>query len=322
MTEFFGPVLAVLRANHLDEAIDIVNETGFGLTSGLESLDLREQERWRDEIRAGNLYVNRVTTGAVVQRQPFGGMGKSAFGPGIKAGGPNYVAQLMRFSDRALQDSNDGPVSSPQIETLRARVAEQVCGAGGLPEVDAKCLLAAIASFDLRWRQEFGANHDHVRLVGQDNIRRYLPVAHLRVRVHPDDSPFEIFARVCAAKTAGCGITVSSPPGLDSAAVALLDSWTESWAASIEFVEESDEKLAEIVSSGQTERLRYASRTRVPVAIRRAIGASGIYIADAPVLIEGRIEMLWYLLEQSISDDYHRYGNLGDRIGEERSAVL
>ena len=53
----------------------------------------------------------------------------------------------------------------------------------------------------------------------------------------------------------------------------------------------------------------------------RAIGDSGIYIADAPVLVEGRIELLWYLTEQSVSHDYHRYGNLGTRAGEERRPV-
>ena len=99
LTEFFGPVLAVMRFEKLSEAVALVNQTGFGLTSGLESLDEREWEYWREHIHAGNLYINRVTTGAVVLRQPFGGMGKSVFGPGMKAGGPNYVAQFMDFTD-------------------------------------------------------------------------------------------------------------------------------------------------------------------------------------------------------------------------------
>ena len=90
-TELFGPVLGVMEARDLDDAINLVNATGYGLTSGLESLDDREQELWSSRIRAGNLYINRSTTGAIVLRQPFGGMGKSSVGPGIKAGGPNYV---------------------------------------------------------------------------------------------------------------------------------------------------------------------------------------------------------------------------------------
>ena len=81
MTEFFGPVLAVMRFEKLSEAVALVNQTGYGLTSGLESLDEREWDYWKEHIRAGNLYINRVTTGAVVLRQPFGGMGKSVSAP-------------------------------------------------------------------------------------------------------------------------------------------------------------------------------------------------------------------------------------------------
>ena len=88
-----------LGGDDLDQAIDLVNRTGYGLTSGLESLDGREQAHWKAGIRAGNLYINRVTTGAIVLRQPFGGMGKSALGAGIKAGGPNYVTQFMDFEE-------------------------------------------------------------------------------------------------------------------------------------------------------------------------------------------------------------------------------
>ena len=99
LTELFGPVLGVMPYRDLDEAMEIVHDTGFGLTSGLESLDDREQKRWTSRLQAGNLYLNRPTTGAIVLRQPFGGMGKIAFGPGIKAGGPNDVVPLMKFSD-------------------------------------------------------------------------------------------------------------------------------------------------------------------------------------------------------------------------------
>src|SRR5678815_4695295 len=106
----FGPVLSVMPFTRLDEAISLVNATGYGLTSGLESLDDREIERWRARIRAGNLYINRPTTGAIVLRQPFGGLARSSIGPGMKAGGPNYVAQfldcLLYTSDAADERSS------------------------------------------------------------------------------------------------------------------------------------------------------------------------------------------------------------------------
>jgi RHH-type proline utilization regulon transcriptional repressor/proline dehydrogenase/delta 1-pyrroline-5-carboxylate dehydrogenase len=321
-------VLAVMRADNLDHAIEIANQTGYGLTAGLESLDEREREVWQERIRAGNLYVNRVTTGAIVQRQPFGGVGKSAFGPGIKAGGPSYVAQLMTFEDvpdtGAVETEVTDPALAGLMSALRADPAAGAPGAdvsGILDPGEAERICAAITSYAARKAQEFGVAHDPQRLVGQDNLRRYRPVQALRVRVHAHDDAFEIFARVAAARTVGCRVAVSTPPGLDSKAVALLDALTEPWAAAIEFVEESDAELAEVVRARQTDRLRYARPERVPLAVRRAIGDSGIYVADAPVLIEGRIELLWYVTEQSLSIDYHRYGNLGARADEPRKPV-
>ncbi len=320
MTEFFGPVLAVMRADNLEHAIELVNQTGYGLTSGLESLDEREQEIWREGIRAGNLYINRVTTGAIVQRQPFGGVGKSAFGPGIKAGGPNYVAQLMDFRDReGIERDFSAAVSDPQIDKLREALLTRAQDDAELERV-----LHAIVSYDANHLLEFGAEHDHVELVGQDNIRRYKPVESIRIRVHPDDSSFDVFARACAAKTAGCHITVSQPSELDgpaAAAVKLLDELTDDWGGAIEFVEESDEELAEVVRQQQVDRVRYAAPDRAATAVLKAVGDSGIYIARAPVLLEGRVELLWYVTEQSISNDYHRYGNLGGRSTEERRPV-
>ena len=66
------------------------------------------------------------------------------------------------------------------------------------------------------------------------------------------------------------------------------------------------------------ERIRYAASERVPAVVRAAAAQIGVYLADEPVLAEGRIELLWYLREQSLSYDYHRYGNLGARAGESR----
>jgi RHH-type proline utilization regulon transcriptional repressor/proline dehydrogenase/delta 1-pyrroline-5-carboxylate dehydrogenase len=322
MTEFFGPVLAVLRADNLHHAIEIVNQTGYGLTSGLESLDDREKQEWTARIRAGNLYVNRVTTGAVVQRQPFGGVGKSAFGPGIKAGGPNYVAQLMQFED-VTHTAPKRELANRDLLALAHALASQGSAESVLPHAELERIVGAMRNYDQRHEAEFAVQHDHQRLVGQDNVRRYLPVRELRVRIHPDDTTFEIYARVAAARAVGSRVTVSTPPDLQVPAVTLLDELTEMiWAASIEFVEETDKALVDVVTNHQTDRLRYARPERVPMEVRRAIADRGIYIADAPVLAEGRIELLWYVTEQSISDDYHRYGNLGARSGEARKAVL
>lgn len=323
LTEFFGPVLGVMCANDLYHAIELVNQTGYGLTSGLESLDDREQAIWVDSIRAGNLYINRGTTGAIVLRQPFGGMGKSAFGPGIKAGGPNYVAQLMRFAETGTSSTRDHNVVDRQLARFSEELAQLI--EQDLPPFPAKDLRrvnAAIASYDFYDQQEFSQRHDHFRLIGQDNERRYLPVRELRVRVHRDDSCFDVLARVCAAKAAGCRTTVSFPMEYDEQVITRLDEMTDDWAGAIEVVEESNDMLAEVIRKGHTQRIRYANPQRVPYEIRLMAAETGLYVADMPVLGHGRIELLWYFEEQSISNSYHRYGNLGTRQNEDRASVL
>ena len=96
--ELFGPILCVMEASGLGEAIELVNGTPFGLTSGIESLAREEVRYWKKHIKAGNLYSNRSTTGAIVKRQPFGGIKASCYGFGMKAGGPNYVRQFLTLN--------------------------------------------------------------------------------------------------------------------------------------------------------------------------------------------------------------------------------
>jgi len=302
--------LGVMRFARLDEAIDVVNATGYGLTSAIHSLDDREIDLWKQGIRAGNLYINRGTTGAVVLRQPFGGWGKSAIGPGLKAGGPNYVAAFMDFEDVG----DGGPAGSIEHADLAAV-------AGCLAEdPDGPRLRAALASYDAAWREEFSQEHDHLRLLGQDNLRRYVPFAVVCVRITPADGWFEVVARVAAARVTGSRVVASFAPGCPSEWHDRLDAWTESWAAGIELAEQPDDALLPLLSQPDV-RLRYAGRDRVPAAIRKQAAAEGCWIADLPVMGVGRIELLWYLREQSISYDYHRYGNLGRRSEEPRRPV-
>lgn len=320
LTELFGPVLGVVRIRDLDEALDLTRRTGYGLTAGLESLDDREQTYWCEQVEAGNLYVNRSTTGAVVLRQPFGGMGKSAFGPGIKAGGPNYVAQFMDFSDEQTP-AGQGEVTDPDLADLRSRLREHGPTGVAAGTADLQRIVAALECYCACCQEEFGRTHDHFRLIGQDNLRRYLPVRRLRVRVDRVDSLFEIFARVCAAKAAGCHATVSLPNAWSSPAIEWLRELTASWAGTVAFVHETDNELAAQIRDCKTDRVRYAAPERVPSIIHRAAAESGVYLARAPVLAQGRVELLWYLREQSLSIDYHRYGNLGFRADEDRTRL-
>jgi RHH-type proline utilization regulon transcriptional repressor/proline dehydrogenase/delta 1-pyrroline-5-carboxylate dehydrogenase len=92
--ENFGPVLHVVRfpGERLNEVVDQINATGYGLTLGLQSRIDTVRDYVEEHARVGNFYVNRNQIGAVVESQPFGGEGLSGTGP--KAGGPHYVARF------------------------------------------------------------------------------------------------------------------------------------------------------------------------------------------------------------------------------------
>ena len=91
--EIFGPILAVIAAKNFDEALQIANGTRYALTGGVYSRSPVNLKRARHEFITGNLYLNRGITGALVERQPFGGFKMS--GIGSKAGGPDYLLQFL-----------------------------------------------------------------------------------------------------------------------------------------------------------------------------------------------------------------------------------
>jgi RHH-type proline utilization regulon transcriptional repressor/proline dehydrogenase/delta 1-pyrroline-5-carboxylate dehydrogenase len=336
ITEFFGPVLGVMEARDLDSAIEMVNATGYGLTSGIESLDLREQRHWLKSIQAGNLYVNRPTTGAIVLRQPFGGMGKSAVGPGIKAGGPNYVIPLMKFTethsiDEVTFDSESLAPHTSQPEnsccqTLWMALRNDLAQYDLLSSDELAKVTNAANSYAQWATSEFLIEHDHFRLLGEDNIRRYLPVMPLRIRVTADDTPREILLMALASRAVNCDATISFPTecekslcnGSDLPTAKLLDKIRGVCGADFKIVEETDEQLATAIREGRISRVRFAAADRVPTAVRAAAAEVLQYVADEPVSGHGRIELLWYLREQSVSNSYHRYGNLGQRANEVR----
>nr|WP_321256318.1 proline dehydrogenase family protein [uncultured Pseudodesulfovibrio sp.] len=91
--EVFGPVLSVMRAKNMDEALDIANSTRFALTGAIYTRSPANLERASKEFRVGNLYLNKPSVGALVERHAFGGFKMS--GVGSKAGGPDYLLQFM-----------------------------------------------------------------------------------------------------------------------------------------------------------------------------------------------------------------------------------
>ncbi|MFZ3231564.1 MAG: proline dehydrogenase family protein [Pseudobdellovibrio sp.] len=92
-TEFFGPLIAVIKAKNLDEAIQFANSTEYALTGGVFSRSPANIQKIKNELEVGNMYINRGITGAMVDRHPFGGYKMS--GIGSKTGGPDYLKQFV-----------------------------------------------------------------------------------------------------------------------------------------------------------------------------------------------------------------------------------
>jgi RHH-type proline utilization regulon transcriptional repressor/proline dehydrogenase/delta 1-pyrroline-5-carboxylate dehydrogenase len=182
LTECFGPVLGIMTARTLDEALELQNAVSFGLTGGIHSLDDAEVAHWLDRVEVGNAYVNRHITGAIVQRQSFGGWKASVVGPGAKAGGPNYVAQLGRWED------------APDVPSRTA---------------DPAGWLAWARADDARaWVTEFAQPHDPSALGVESNVFRYRPVAGITVRVGAGAPDVEVQRVLAAAARAGVPATV------------------------------------------------------------------------------------------------------------------
>jgi RHH-type transcriptional regulator, proline utilization regulon repressor / proline dehydrogenase / delta 1-pyrroline-5-carboxylate dehydrogenase len=147
-TECFGPVLGLMRAADLDEAIAFQNAPDYGLTGGIHSLDDDEVAKWKERVQVGNAYINRSITGAIVQRQPFGGWKRSSIGPGSKAGGPDYVGQFLELDDEHAVD----------LATVETKWREI-------------------------WKAHIQAEHDPSGLHCESNVLRYRPAKGVLVRV-------------------------------------------------------------------------------------------------------------------------------------------
>ena len=248
-------------------------------------------------------------------RQPFGGMGKSAFGPGLKAGSLEYVTQFMDIKEVAAPPAGVLPENHRLLQL--AREWRLLLQWGKLQEYkeDLDKAIQAIISCVYRAQTMYKVEQDYFHLRGQDNVLRYLPVERVCVRLHSEDNLFETLTRVCASLIAGCDTVVSLPPELDNDVLHFLQSrYGRELRQLVRVEKESDEELAARLSKAG--RLRYAAPERVPANVFAAAAKTGAYIARTPVYMEGRLELLQYFQQQAICDNYHRYGNLGERSQE------
>ncbi len=296
-TECFGPVLGLVAVDSLEQAIEIANSSDFGLTGGLHSLEPSQIRLWREKIEVGNAYINRGTTGAIVQRQPFGGWKNSSVGPGVKAGGPNYVACFGKWSETGLPQLQADPLG--RMKNLLPVLAEWLDEEG-----DRQRLRAAAGSYQYWWAEEFSREHDPSQVHGETNHFRYCPrpLHVLRMGELP-----ESVAKLAVAQATLAACRTGTP--LQLSVSTRSDVW-DAWAALtggqcvVEDVASLQARVAGVI--GATVRVvgDIGVACLDPLAVGKAFVAMGLPLSN------GRLELQSYVREQAISETIHRYGNL------------
>jgi len=297
----------VIRVADLDEAIAVQNSSRLGLTGGLHSLDPAEIAQWREKVEVGNAYINRGTTGAIVQRQPFGGWKDSSVGPGVKAGGPNYVAAFREWSN----DESGSPTTANETGSLDNTTTALIKSLKKhVPAESHATLSASITSYSHWWQHEFSVEHDPSNLHGETNHFCYRPQPQHVLRIsqtaqlQPDD--LLAIARVLAAcQLTNCPLFIS----LDQPTEAIEAMLAEvSWGMSAQVRTESTAAFAEWLPSLNHGTLRIMGDYQPEQFAPSVIG--NMFRVSSTVLCNGRGELLNYLREQAISETVHRYGNI------------
>ncbi len=314
-TECFGPVLGLICVESFEHGIEIQNSNEFGLTGGLHSLDPDEIRIWRERVEVGNAYINRGTTGAIVQRQPFGGWKHSVVGPGAKAGGPNYVSTLCRWRETEL------PGSDAKSRSLRSDLGSDPLPGKVEISPDVREMLdvfrpmlkartarerldAAVTSYAYWWSEHFSRDHDPSQVHGETNDFRYRPRPWHLLRINDPKSETALAAAqltAIACRLAGVRLELSFPRGVD-------------WTGVIANLTGGSVQLEshELLLSRLAEMRDGTVRVLDPVAGQafEPTRIGNLQVIRGMPLANGRIELLHYLREQSVSQTVHRYGNI------------
>jgi RHH-type proline utilization regulon transcriptional repressor/proline dehydrogenase/delta 1-pyrroline-5-carboxylate dehydrogenase len=304
LTEYFGPVLGIMQADTLEEAIALQNAPAYGLTAGIHSLDAAEIALWLESVQAGNLYVNRGITGAIVRRQPFGGWKRSTVGTSAKAGGPNYLLTLGGWAPVFAEPGGTVVLTGLSEKVTRVIEAAQP----GMEFLEFDRVRAGAVSDQRAWAEHYGIAADVSALGIERNVLRYRPVP-VTLRLAEGSSPAQLVREVAAATRAGAAIAISSALPVPVGLLRLFDS-AQSPVRVDAVVVESDDRWFGRLRSGEPRPGRIRLLGGDPMALAAVLGGDpDVAIYAGPVTTSGRIELLPFLHEQAVSITAHRFGN-------------
>ncbi|MFM8927021.1 MAG: bifunctional proline dehydrogenase/L-glutamate gamma-semialdehyde dehydrogenase [Rhodoluna sp.] len=296
-TEVFGPVLGLIFAENLNQALEIQNGTEFGLTAGIHSLNPAELSFWLGKIDAGNLYVNRGITGAIVERQPFGGFKRSAVGWGLKAGGRNYLLQFGHFEDVK-------PYSLPEIELTEYEAALEYL----VPE--RRTWLREALSSDQYWLKNYYQPEtlDPGNVSVEANYHRYIPDArHSLVRASDNGDLATLLRIFYAAQFAGgLGLISVHPKFLTTNKI----KQTELEALVGPVLVQKETEFEPSITAGT--RLILVGPRESKIAKLQA--NPELFVIEKLESKSGRLALLAMFREQSISITQHRFGAIQSEL--------
>ena len=300
-TEYFGPILGIMTASSLDKAVAMQNDVEYGLTAGIHSLDPREVSYWLDRVEAGNCYVNRGITGAIVRRQPFGGWKKSSVGPTAKAGGPNYL-----FGFGRLVNSPTRPEQLPSADPTPAWWDVVEAAGDHLSEEDRDRLHRALRSDLGAWEEHFGASVDVSQVGVERNVFRYRPFEAV-VRASSLTPLVDALRVVFAGLRSGSRVFLSASDPLPDEVAALLARHVGDRPALASYHVEKELEFVERVRLAPPERIRLLGGN-APVLYVHFDGNPAVAVWDDEVTEAGRVELLPFMREQAVSVTAHRFG--------------
>ena len=295
--EYFGPILSIMTARDLEHAIEIQNAVEYGLTAGIHSLNPEEIQTWVNKVQAGNLYVNRGITGAIVQRQPFGGWKKSSVGPGAKAGGPNYLATLGSW--KSIPAQRRSVVQSKRVNSALALAAETV-----MADSDLAALTRASESDDLALREYFSVTSDPSNLSVELNKFRYVR-ADVQLRISATASSYDSWRAILGfLAVGGKELSVFELP------VKLADLLGRS---GIRAKVQTDAEWEQSLAGKSNFRVRFVGE-KLQFGAESPLASPDIAIYWGSTVESGQIELMPYFKEQAISITAHRFGNPVEQI--------
>lgn len=298
LTEYFGPILGIMRADTLEEAVEWQNAVEFGLTAGIHSLDTDEIGYWLENVHAGNVYINRTITGAIVRRQPFGGWKRSSVGAGTKAGGPNYLIGLGH-----VEPDFSGELPK-QVHIASDVLRKSRSVASTMSFIDQDRYVRVIRGMDAAREAEFSQVHDPSQLGVEKNCFRYLPATGVIIRLSENGNLGDLLAVAAGALSVGCQPQISSAVSLSRQVAEFL--------GSVPVTIESDAAFEQYMSGHRTtaDGLRVRLLGGDAASLANAVqGSVDVAIYSEPLTASGRVELLPFVFEQAVSATNHRFGN-------------